>query len=392
MDQKGLSIVVPIYNSEKYLVQCLDSIVAQSYSDLEVLLIDDGSTDSSSEICDRYAENYPNIQVFHFKNEGLVKARKRGVRLATKEYITFVDSDDWIDPNMYQDMMKLFIQTNSDIVISGIIQEYENGTNTINLGTLRSGIYDEQQIASNLPLMIYDAKAKFPGLCPAVWNKIFKTKCLAELYEIIDDRLTLGEDAIISYPLICKSSQIYIMDKAYYHYRLHEQSMCHKYDVRSFEKIMWLENNMKNVFERMNLLTKYEHIIEQYIFIFLCHAINEVYHINAAVDSVKYVFPYEHFERGCKLVLYGFGSVGRSYYTYLRKSDYLDLVGIVDKNYDKYVGYGTDIYSTEKLCILKFDFVLIALEDEGIASKVKDELIRIGVEPPKIVWFKPIRI
>ncbi len=107
-----LSVIVPIYNVEKYLVKCIESIINQQYKQLEILLIDDGSTDGCSQICDEFEKIDCRIKVFHKDNEGLVRARKLGLSYSTGEYVAFVDGDDWIEPNMYSYLIDII--ENSD--------------------------------------------------------------------------------------------------------------------------------------------------------------------------------------------------------------------------------------------------------------------------------------
>ena len=121
---KKLSVVVPIYNAEKTLHRCVDSILNQTFFDLEVVLIDDGSTDSSLNICEEYAKRDDRVVVFHKENAGLVAARKSGVEIASGEYIGFVDSDDYIEADMYSLLMSETSITEADIVIGGIITDY----------------------------------------------------------------------------------------------------------------------------------------------------------------------------------------------------------------------------------------------------------------------------
>lgn len=102
-----LSVIVPVYNVEKFLPKCIESILNQTYKELEIFLIDDGSVDKCPEICDRYAQMDKRIRVIHKKNEGLVRARKAGLDVANGEYITFVDGDDWIEEKMYQNLIGL---------------------------------------------------------------------------------------------------------------------------------------------------------------------------------------------------------------------------------------------------------------------------------------------
>ena len=105
--QPALSVIVPVYNVEKYLDRCIRSIAGQTYTNLEIILVDDGSTDHCGEICDEWSRKDTRIQVFYKKNGGLVSARKAGLKTASGQYIAYVDSDDWIEENMYERMMEL---------------------------------------------------------------------------------------------------------------------------------------------------------------------------------------------------------------------------------------------------------------------------------------------
>ncbi len=112
-----ISIIVPVYKDEPYLRQCVDSILNQTYRDIEVLLIDDGSPDRCGEICDEFAKKDQRIRVFHTENKGLSAARNLGLREAKGEYIGFVDSDDWIEPDMYEVLLKRMQETGADISV-----------------------------------------------------------------------------------------------------------------------------------------------------------------------------------------------------------------------------------------------------------------------------------
>ena len=114
-----VSVIIPIYNSEKYLHECLDSVINQTYKDIEIILVDDGSTDKSSSICDEYAKKDERIKVFHTSNNGPSHARNIGIDNATGEYIVFQDSDDYIELNMIEDTVKEALKSDSDLVISG---------------------------------------------------------------------------------------------------------------------------------------------------------------------------------------------------------------------------------------------------------------------------------
>lgn len=127
MSDYQLTVVVPIYNVEKYLRKCVDSILNQSFKVDEIILVDDGSLDHSGDIADEYASRYKQIKVIHQKNGGLSAARNAGIEVATREYIAFVDSDDYIDSVMYEELIKNLKNENADLSIGGVWTELENG-------------------------------------------------------------------------------------------------------------------------------------------------------------------------------------------------------------------------------------------------------------------------
>lgn len=124
-DNPLISVIIPVYKVESYLNRCVDSVLNQSYKNIEILLVDDGSPDKCGEICDQYAEKYGNVKVIHQKNQGLSAARNTGIREAEGEFLGFVDSDDFIEEDMYQVLLQNIISSNADIAIGGIIDCYE---------------------------------------------------------------------------------------------------------------------------------------------------------------------------------------------------------------------------------------------------------------------------
>ena len=124
--KEKISVIVPVYGVEKVLSRCVDSILAQTYENLEIILVDDGSPDQCPGLCDQYAENCSNIVVVHKKNGGLTSAWKEGVRHASAELIGFVDSDDWIEPDMYERLEQALTQQGADIAMAGLVFDYED--------------------------------------------------------------------------------------------------------------------------------------------------------------------------------------------------------------------------------------------------------------------------
>ena len=118
-----ISIIVPVYNTEAYLPQCIESLICQTYKDIEIILVDDGSTDDSLRICDGYQKKDVRIKVLHQKNAGVVNARKAGLYMAAGEYIAFVDGDDWVEPDMYECMYQKLFEQDVDVVMCGRFED-----------------------------------------------------------------------------------------------------------------------------------------------------------------------------------------------------------------------------------------------------------------------------
>ena len=207
-----ISVIIPVYNVENFVQKCFDSISRQSYSNLEVICIDDGSTDNSGKICDNWAKNDKRFKVFHKKNEGVSIARNYGISVASGDYITFVDSDDYIDNIMYEELLKSVNYTNEyDIVASGAYYETETGnifedTTTCQLG---NNIIGKNNSLINV----------FNGCLGAViWNKLFKSEVIKNNNIEFESSIYSCEDLLFLCEVVQHSNQIYYCNKSFYHY------------------------------------------------------------------------------------------------------------------------------------------------------------------------------
>lgn len=225
-----LSVIVPVYNTEKYLRECIDSILAQTFTDFELILVDDGSTDGSGAICDEYAAKDPRIQVIHQQNGGVTWARKTGVRNARGMYFGFVDSDDWIHPEMFAQMMRKCVETGADIAICDVYLEY--GTRTEVIATLaEEGFYNKTNLCDKIyPTMVMNIHYRRPGIIGSSCNKIFHKNVVNKVFWQIDDSFVFAEDALFSYAAMLESESVYVLHDNLYHYRQHLASATHQYD------------------------------------------------------------------------------------------------------------------------------------------------------------------
>lgn len=242
-----LSIVVPVYNAEKYLNQCIDSILRQSFADFELIIVDDGATDRSGSICDQYALSDKRVTVLHTENHGVVTARRTGVNCAQGEYIAFVDSDDWLDPDFYRCIFENAGDTNADILFCSRINRAVGCAETT---SLRAGYYDRKELESTvLPKIMYDMRGERYYISPSLWDKLFRAELLKEVYLGVDPCVTLGEDAVCTYPCIARANSLCVIENsACYHYREDHISMVNHCDVRLLERVRVLAINMKQQF------------------------------------------------------------------------------------------------------------------------------------------------
>lgn len=227
-----LSVIVPVYNAEPYLTQCLDSILSQDISDYEIILVDDGSTDNSGAICDRYAAAHPHIRCLHQPNGGHTCARQNGVRASRGEYIAFVDSDDWINPGMYRRMVTAAKETGADIIHCNFTAVMPRRTKVC--GTPFSpGLYDRKQLEDTVyPGMIYFGTYFVFGIAPNLWNKLFRRNILEHYLFRLPHDIIVGEDGPITYACILEATSIYFCEEAFYNYRSNADSVSHHMDAK----------------------------------------------------------------------------------------------------------------------------------------------------------------
>ena len=205
-----ISVIVPVYKTEKYLRQCVDSIREQTYEDLEILLIDDGSPDRCGTICDEYGEKDTRIRVFHTENNGLSAARNLGIREARGEYITFVDSDDWLDPDMFERLLNKLEQTGADVAACGYWREWP--------------AYSEQMYLTDT---VYESEGALEALIDGkitnhAWNKLFRRQ-LFDNISFPEGRTY--EDIAVMHKVMSHVQTAAAEAQPKYHYRKREDSI-----------------------------------------------------------------------------------------------------------------------------------------------------------------------
>lgn len=230
-----VSIIIPIYNAEKYLRECIDSILAQTLYDIEVILVDDGSNDTSPVICDEYVSMDNRVKVIHKPNGRASSARNAGIRVATGEYIAFVDADDWVSPEMYKTML----ESGADVCLCDYVRFQADKEYPFTQPNIRSGFYNKDQIRKEVyPHLVMDG-VEYP-------ITISNCVMLIKRSIIIQNNLAYREDIHISEDapfgsevLYCADSFAYLKGQVFYHYRMTEGSASKTY------KSWWWDSSLK---------------------------------------------------------------------------------------------------------------------------------------------------
>lgn len=227
MSTPFLSIIVPIYNVETYLADCLDSILAQTFTDFEILLVDDGSTDGSGSLCDEYAAKDSRIWCFHKENGGHMSARQHGFQQAQGIYVAFVDSDDWISPVMYERMCAAAAEYDADVICCN----YTAVTPQKRIkrrDVCPPGFYDKAGLTGQIyPRMLFSGSFFHFGVSPSLCNKLFRKTLLEKHLFRVPLSLKLGEDGLAVYPCILDASSAFFFSESFYFYRSSASSLTH---------------------------------------------------------------------------------------------------------------------------------------------------------------------
>lgn len=372
-----VSVTVPVYNVAAYLPQCVESICGQSYRTLEIILVDDGSTDESGDICDEYAKRDSRITVIHKKNGGLVSARKVGLRAAHGEFVSCVDGDDWIEADMIQKLVEMERATNADVIAFAGYEECA-GSPGIKGNTVSEGLYQTKETLEKLHgLMLMNGNFFEQGISTYIWNKLFRRGLLEKYQMRVPDAVSYGEDTACVYPCILSAASVYVTNQPLYHYRVRQDSMVRSARV-SEENFRCLYRTLRENFDshirkeilnrqldyymwQMSLLKRYDRI-----------------------KSDLPLFPFEKVKEGMRVAVYGAGMFGQVIERYCQKAGGLEAVCWFDRRFEEYAALGLNVKSGEEAAAADFDVMVIAILNTALALKIKESYIRRGIGAERI--------
>lgn len=380
-----ISIIVPVYNAEKHIKRCIDSIRCQSYKNLQIVLVDDGSSDSSGKICDEFARIDDRIVVIHQLNQGPVVARAVGVRHSIGQYIGFVDADDYCDEQEYEEMLTDIEKYDADFVHYGYIKE--TGVGSMKIAPTEK----EECIALDSPFVFISQRVLKSthrnSISPSMWSKLFKRELILSSVEQIPCECQYGEDLINLILCSLNAKRVLISPKAFYHYVNQEGSLMNQIDNeldREARLYVWI----RNLFESKGILSDYQSVLNSYFEKKLLSVFSNRNNDSIYIRRYGIKDPIRFDEQ--KVIIYGAGNVGRDVYRQLLFRGKSNIVGVVDANYEKIHVEWTKVRSVDDLRSLVYDRVLIAVFYESAFGDIREKLIQKGVPDDKIEWCEPV--
>lgn len=282
-----ISVIIPVYNVEKELDKCIRSILIQTFHDFELILINDGSTDSSGAICDKYAKDDKRVIVIHKQNEGVSKARNIGINEAKGKYLMFIDSDDWIEEDTLGKLINTVHNTNHDLVMFSIIYDYYNEKENIE----KSIIKGSKELIS---IKLSDFKDKFKDLFEecnflSSCNKLFLSSIVKENNILYDEETLVYEDFNFNLKVFMKSKSICILPEVLYHYKIeiHNSGIAKRNKLDITKDINRVTGTLMEFLEYIQCDEETYKYMYEYMFVLYYHCFNKILEKNNGTVKEK---------------------------------------------------------------------------------------------------------
>lgn len=264
-----VSVVIPVYNMEKYLKRCMDSLLKQTLKEIEIILVDDGGRDGSVKMCDDYANHYSQVKTLHKKNGGLTSAWKAGSEIAQGEYIGYIDSDDFIEPDMFERLYEKANKETADIACCGLVHLYETDNHKTWKEQMEfpKEVFDVEDLRQEMfPVLINDGKFMGRHLMPNRVTKIVKRDLVQKNLNRCDDAVSIGEDFQFSLCMFLDAQKVVIVKDYYpYYYWMNDGSMTMKYDEKYMDKIKIMKKNLIRISEEKNVFDFKPQIVNDFV-------------------------------------------------------------------------------------------------------------------------------
>lgn len=383
-----ISIVVPIYNVEDYVKPCIESILRQSYKNLEIILVDDGSTDRCPEICDSYSKRDQRIHVIHKHNGGLVSARKAGAAVATGDYVLSVDGDDWIEKDRVEVLVwDGIMPTHADMIhLSGFTSEFGEKSKR-HSPDVPNKLFENDEIEHEVFSMLPGGgNSSSTTINWSLWSWAIRRELVLENQMLVDDRVTYGEDFLCVCFCLLDAKAVMTIRQGGYHYIQRASSIMYQVAASSNKDPLRIKTwcqTLKNQLERKRAPEKICKICGQ-IAIYQIFTYYDYDYGLLLQDFPDCLIPFPNVRSGARIVVYGAGRIGYGLVQGLNRTKKYSVVLWVDQNQNRPTVPGYAIHSRSAIFSADYDFIVVAIMNVDTAQKVKRSLILDGIPEEKI--------
>lgn len=367
-----ISIIIAVYNVQDYIRRCLDSVVNQTYNNLQIIIVDDGSTDKSGEICDEYALIDQRIEVIHKENGGLISARKEGLKKATGEYIINIDSDDWIERDAFESIAKKIERFAPDILVFGYKKEYDGFIEEYK-GGLEEGFYKDYILWKKYN----ECFEKYPFFCQPIdmpqCNKAIKRELLIIYQMECPNQLRKNTDDIVTLPCLFNINSIYVEKKSFYHYCVRKNSVLWHSSPDDYDHLVLLSKYLIHSYK--NSKNKVYISKEVLLYKLFYHILLDMPNLLMNENQCKFL---PQIKKESNIIIYGKGVFANRLISCIKSLRICNIVENVDK---------IDKERIIELNEEQYDYIVISILNAFIVKEVIFQLIQMGIKQEKILFI-----
>lgn len=373
MNSIKISVIIPVYNVEKYIKKAIESVINQTYKNLEIILVDDGSTDNSGFICDEYANIDERITVIHKENGGIVSVRKTGINLANGDYAVNLDPDDWIEATAYEQVVKIIEERHPDIIAYGMKKEF-NGFIESQPIQLAEGQYNQNEFW----IAFCNKVSKYPfyeqPIDMSQCDKVVKTELFKKHQSNCNEALKKNVDDAVIFPMLLDMKSIYIESRCWYHYCVRKTSILWQTKKDDDIRYKMLALHLIDAYKRYNKMgvCSKEFLLYKLVY----HMMLDIPDTLFEMEQCKI---YPQIKKSNNIVIYGKGVFANRFIENIRMSNYCNIVENVDSN---------DVEKLKNIDVDKYDYIVIAIFSAAIVLSIIDLLKKMNIDENKILFIE----
>ena len=379
-----VSIIVPVYNAAAYLPACLSSLREQTLKEIEIILVDDGSTDGSAVLCDIAASEDLRIHVLHQANKGSTEARKAGLRLATASYVTFVDADDWVEPELCKSLYSAAVSSGVDLVIGAHYLDQDSRVR-VQTSSLEAGFYDRRRLEREvLPVLFHNDFYSEWSIWPYLWGKLFRRELVLKWQERVSAGISLGDDVCVTFPYVVNCQSMVLLDSPLYHYVQHTGSQFRARlgaeDLVNCRRLWRLvSESFVGQEQEKGLRTQ----LRTYILTTILLPRSPWLLPN--LEALPWLVPFQKVRRGSRVIIYGAGIFGTALYDFLTRTHYAELILWLDARAVSLRKAGLPVKVLAEVAAWpEYDYLLVPIMNANTTSAIVNDLAKAGAEQEKI--------